>query len=63
MESSAVEPTIKTLMLNFHCFVDDKASPSQQTHQDIPRVAGAAISSSNVERFSGRRRLLILHFS
>jgi hypothetical protein len=63
MESSAVEPTIKTLMLNFHCFVDDKASPSQQTHQDIPRVACAAVSSSTAERFSVRRRVLVLHFS
>jgi hypothetical protein len=50
-------------MLNFCCFVDEKASPNRQTHQDIPRVAYAAISSSAVERFSGRRRVLILHFS
>jgi hypothetical protein len=50
-------------MLNFHCFVDDKASPSQQTHQDIPRVACAAVSSSTAERFSVRRRVLVLHFS
>jgi hypothetical protein len=63
MESSAVEPTIKTLMLNFYCTGDDKASPNQQTHQDIPRVVGAAIFSSIVERFSGRRHVLILHFS
>jgi hypothetical protein len=50
-------------MLNFHCFVDDKASPNRQTHQDILRVAGAAISSLIVERFSGQWRVLIWHFS
>jgi hypothetical protein len=50
-------------MLNFYCTGDDKASPNQQTHQDIPRVVGAAIFSSIVERFSGRRHGLILHFS
>jgi hypothetical protein len=50
-------------MLNFYCFVDDKALPSQQMHQDISRVTGAAISASVVEQFSGRRRAVILHFS